>query len=163
MSIIKSHLKQKQSNKIDKEMTLIDAEDKLLKESIEEYIFMADRQQIFYNAEDAMDVDRPQRLRLVVEPAGCILENCWQMDTSPVRAFDIGDSTSFSWSTNMILDLFVRTRTNEVSIINMLTVLYQIFLYHYSLLEYLIKIILLHIHMGFVSYSYYYCHACWLE
>ena len=85
-----------------------------------------------------MDVDRPQRLRLVVEPAGCILENCWQMDTSPVRAFDIGDSTSFSWSTNMILDLFVRTRTNEVSIINMLTVLYRIFLYIIHLIDYLI-------------------------
>ena len=90
-----------------------------------------------------MDVDRPQRLRLVVEPAGCILENCWQMDTSPVRAFDIGDSTSFSWSTNMILDLFVRTRTNEVSIINMLTVLYRMYIsiiIHLNRLPYYYKI-----------------------
>ena len=66
-----------------------------------------------YILQDAMDVDRPQRLRLVVEPAGCILENCWQMDTSPVRTFDIGDSTSFSWSTNMILVRPFRSYTNE--------------------------------------------------
>ena len=125
-----------------------------------------------YILQDAMDVDRPQRLRLVVEPAGCILENCWQMDTSPVRAFDIGDSTSFSWSTNMILDLFVRTRTNEVSIINMLTVLYRIFLYHHSFnrLPYY-KIFKFYFISTWASYHtriyillyYLYCHACWLE
>ena len=33
----------KQSNKMDKELNLIDAEDKLLREGIEEYFYMADR------------------------------------------------------------------------------------------------------------------------
>ena len=137
-----------------------------------------------------MDVDRPQRLRLVVEPAGCILENCWQMETSPVRAFDIGDSTSFSWSTNMILDLFVRTRTNEVSIINMLTVLYRMYIsiiIHLNRLPYYTLVIIKYLNStkvpwylrryfistwaSYRSYSYIllyylrniYCHACWLE
>ena len=48
----------KQARQIDKELNLIEAEDKLLKESIEEYIFMTERQQIFYNADNAMDLNQ---------------------------------------------------------------------------------------------------------
>ena len=69
----------------------------------------------------------------------------------------------------MILDLFVRTRTNEVSIINMLTVLYRMYIsiiIHLNRLPYYTLIIIKYLnstkvpwylrryfisHMGFVS------------
>ena len=48
----------KQARQIDKELNIIEAEDKLLKESIEEYLYMTERQQISYNVGDAMDLNQ---------------------------------------------------------------------------------------------------------